>query len=463
MNEGSDRDEIDDIAKACATALETAGMSAAAAAAKRDLFARATRRLESPAPVNARATRAFFVPGRLEVLGKHTDYAGGRSLICPVERGICLVATPRDDECIRIVDAADGSAATCQLDPDATSQEGHWSNYPATVARRVARNFSDAKRGADIAFASDLPPAAGMSSSSALMIATFLAIADANALDRRDAYRREIHGCEDLAGYLATVENGQDFGALSGERGVGTFGGSEDHTAILCGRAGQLSEYSFCPVRHERSVPFADRYVFVIGVSGVAAEKGAAARARYNRLSLMARQILDVWCDATGRVDRSLAAAVAHDALEPGRLRGLLRDAPDGAFTSDELLDRFSQFVEETCVIIPAACDLFASGDGDLVALGPLVDRSQDAAERLLGNQIDETIALARSARSLGALAASAFGAGFGGSVWALVPAEAAADFEARWSSEYRGRFPAHAGASRFFPTRPGPAAQRVA
>ena len=453
--------EIHDLAKA---ALEAAGMSTAAAAAKGELFERANRQLASVAPASARTRRAYFVPGRLEVLGKHTDYAGGRSLICPVERGICLIASPRDDERIRMVDAADGAfipGVTCRLDPDSPSSEGHWSNYPATVARRVARNFPDARRGADIAFASDLPPAAGMSSSSALMIATFMAIADVNALDKSEAYRREIRGCEDLAGYLATVENGQDFGTLSGERGVGTFGGSEDHTAILCGRAGQLSEYSFCPVRHERSVPFSDRYVFVIGVSGVSAEKGAAARARYNRLSLIARDILERWRAATGRADGSLGAAVAHDALARDRMRDILRGSPAGAFTADELLKRFDQFVEETCVIIPAASDLFARGDLD--ALGPLADRSQEAAERLLGNQIDETIALARSARSLGALAASAFGAGFGGSVWALVPAAAAADFEARWAGAYLSRFPARAGASRFFPTRPGPAARRVA
>ena len=56
-----------------------------------------------------------------------------------------------------------------------------------------------------------------------------------------------------------------------------------------------------------------------------------------------------------------------------------------------------------------------------MAAFGDLVDRSQQLAERRLGNQVPETIELARSARELGARAASAFGAGFGGSVWALV------------------------------------------
>src|SRR5262245_50090763 len=45
---------------------------------------------------------AHWVPGRVEFLGKHTDYAGGRSLLCTVERGVSIVAQPRRDSCVRI-------------------------------------------------------------------------------------------------------------------------------------------------------------------------------------------------------------------------------------------------------------------------------------------------------------------------------------------------------------------------
>jgi galactokinase len=68
---------------------------------------------------------------------------------------------------------------------------------------------------------------------------------------------------------------------------------------------------------------------------------------------------------------------------------------------------------------------------------------SQAEAKSLLDNQVPETVALARSARELGAFAACSFGAGFGGSVWALVDRDAEA-FARRW----------HAGA---FVARPGP------
>ena len=83
-----------------------------------------------------------------------------------------------------------------------------------TVARRLAANFSTARHGASIAFASDLPPAAGMSSSSALMVMTFLLLGECNRVAEDPAFRANIQSLEELAGYLGTVENGQTFKGL---------------------------------------------------------------------------------------------------------------------------------------------------------------------------------------------------------------------------------------------------------
>src|SRR5207249_5595384 len=211
-----------------AALLQSAGMGRLNAERKGRLFDRAQKALQRLAVADGRPVRAWFVPGRLEVFGKHTDYAGGRSLLCAIERGYAVVAADRDDSHINIVDAKGGSVVHIV---DAAAAAPAWSVYPLTVARRIATNFPEARRGADIAFESDLPAAAGMSSSSAMMIAAFLALADLNRIESVDPYRCEIRSREDLAGYLATVENGQDFGSLTGGAGVGTFGGSEDHTA----------------------------------------------------------------------------------------------------------------------------------------------------------------------------------------------------------------------------------------
>ncbi len=190
----------------------------------------------------AEAVSAFWVPGRIEVLGKHTDYAGGRSLVCAAEQGFAVVAAPRADSRVRLLNVADGSEVVLALDARLAEPPEAWMRYPATVLRRMARNFPDAARGADLAFASDLPPASGMSSSSAFVIAVFLAVSGVNQLVDDPRYREAIATPEDLAAYLATVENGQSYGALAGDRGVGTFGGGEDHTAMLCCRAGELSQ-----------------------------------------------------------------------------------------------------------------------------------------------------------------------------------------------------------------------------
>src|SRR6185437_4029096 len=107
--------------------------------------------------------------------------------------------------------------------------------------------------------------------------------------------------------------------------------------------------------------------------------------------------------------------------------------------------------------IIPAVGDALVRGD--LGMAGKLIDRSQRNVEEWLGNQIPETIMLARHARELGAVAASAFGAGFGGSVYAVVPEGDAERFRSEWSRAYAAAFPRRAQAARFFVTRAGPPA----
>ena len=107
--------------------------------------------------------------------------------------------------------------------------------------------------------------------------------------------REIIRAPEDLAGYLSTVENGMSFGPFIGNDGVGTFGGSEDHTAIVCGESDKLVQYAFCPVRYQRSIALADQYVFAIASSGVIAKKTGAALEKYNRLSALASEIIETW------------------------------------------------------------------------------------------------------------------------------------------------------------------------
>jgi galactokinase len=439
--------------------LAEAGLSPAEAARKQELFERAESALVGRTETRTGDVLRWFVPGRIEIFGKHTDYAGGRSLVCALERGFCIAAAPREDGVLRVTDAVSGARSEIPLVTEGESGVVDWSIYPRTVARRVSRNFSGSLNGVEIAFASDLPRSAGLSSSSALVVAVFTALAACNRLEDSAPWREAIRSCEDLAGYLGAVESGRDFGPLHGEAGVGTFGGSEDHAAILCCRSGHVSLYSFCPVRLESVVRLPADLAFVIGVSGVAAEKIGNAQSLYNRASLATVAILDLWRSATGSADATLADAVRSSNEAPRRIREVLRASSHSSFTAAELLARFDQFLDESEHIVPAAAEALARNDK--AALGVLAERSQAGAERELRNQVPETMELVRSARALGAVAASAFGAGFGGSVWSLVRSADAPAFREGWEKSYRRKFPG-AKTAECFVTGAGPALTRL-
>ncbi|MGQ0704104.1 MAG: galactokinase family protein [Gemmatimonadales bacterium] len=390
---------------------------------------------------------AWFVPGRVEVLGKHTDYAGGRSLLAAVERGFCVAGRVRDGRVVVITRIPGLTRVTIELDPELPLPDG-WPRYPAVVVRRLVRDFGITVP-VELAFGSDLPPAAGLSSGTALTIGIFLPLAHANRLAEHPLYRAHLAAPEQLAEYLGCVENGRPFGPFEAAGGVGAMGGCEDQAAILSAVPGQLSQFRFLPVQFERRVSFPASHCFVIASSGVTAEKSGAARDAYNFLATSAAAIYQRWRGAGG-TDPNLGDTLIRSPDALVRLRGLLAGEP-------ALLARLDQFAAETLEIVPGAVRALEALD--LETFGRLVDRSQAGAESGLRNQIPETIHLQRSARRLGAVAGSAFGAGFGGSVWAMVETAGAERFRQEWEAAYRVRFPKRASAAEFFVTLPGSAA----
>ena len=437
--------------------LTALGLSEPAAADKSRLFSESARVLIDAGIDASRYACGVFVPGRIEVLGKHTDYAGGRSVVTALERGFCLVAAASAAPVVTVRSVATGEQVELPLQAQFAEPDVPWGKYPAAAVRRTVQNFPHHLQGADIAFGSDLPEAAGLSSSSAMIVSVFLAISQLNRLCEHPEYLANIDGAEALAGYLGTVENGQTFGTLLGDKGVGTFGGSQDHTAILCCRPDALSVYSYCPVRLERSIRMPPGYIFAVASSGVIAEKTGSAMAKYNRASALSQAAAEIWRTHTGRADPHLAAAVTGSAEALDELRAVLRTGRHDRFSPAELLSRFEHFVSESEQIIPQAADALAAAD--IATFGRCVDLSQWLAESLLGNQVPETIYLARTARQLGAQAASAFGAGFGGAVWALVAADHAEDLLAEWRTQYEQAFADRAEESCFFLSQAGPAA----
>jgi galactokinase len=125
-----------------------------------------------------------------------------------------------------------------------------------------------------------------------------------------------------------------------------------------------------------------------------------------------------------------------------------------------DVIERREQFREETEIIVPGVGD--ALRDREWARLATLVDRSQALAESVLRNQVPETIHLARAAREHGAIAASAFGAGFGGAVWAMVAQADSRRFLESWKADYERAFPARRTRAKWALTRAAGAARRV-
>lgn len=425
---------------------------------------------------------SLFVPGRIELVGKHTDYAGGRSLVVATHQGISVTGRVRrwgeDGEERRegrlvVHDRDQGRRAVFSLQVDDSTSKGPevargpvWERYPAAVVRSLVRDvpgLGHASMEVELEMTSTLPRASGMSSSSALTVAVALGLlrgilgpppwpgpwrlgADADVGLR-------------LAEYLASVERG----------GARTEGGCQDHAAILLGRRGAALQLAYRPARIEAVVPFPSEYLLAIAVSGVSAPKAGATRDRYNALSREADHLAAFWRKLTGGAEPHLGAILRVSSGAEGEADGLsLRHARRvearlaAAGLPGPLLRRLHQFSRECLQVVPTATRYLGRYPprhaGTL--LGKAVHRSQRMAEEILGNQVPETRFLVRSARGLGCPAASAFGAGFGGAVWALVPAAEAPAFLDRWATKYRERFPEGRSGEAFLLTGAGQGAR---
>lgn len=435
---------------------EALGMTPQQAASREALFERLDRQagaiLDGP-PVWRR-----FTPGRIEIFGKHTDYAGGHSLLAAVPRGIALVARPRQDGMVRVGDIFDGQVI--EVDP-ATEAPAHYrglQRYVHVVAHRLHVNFPGCDLGANLAIASDLPRASGLSSSSALTVGVALALIKRARLRERPEWQAHLRRVYDLGWYLGCVENGLDFPGLPGSAGVGTHGGSEDQTAILACKTEHVSLYRFVPVTPLGDTRMPDDWTFVIASSGVQADKADSVKDRYNRASNGVRALHAIWNAHAGQRALSLCAALASHPHAAERLdKWIEHDAP-ADFSAGELRQRLRHFIRENARPAQAAA---AFREANTRWLGELAADSQRDAHELLGNQIPETVVLASLARELGAFASSSFGAGFGGSVWAAVSTADAQRFGAEWARAYEQRMP-HVGTVDWFVARPGPAATEI-
>ena len=219
-------------------------------------------------------------PGRINLMGRHIDHHGGGINVMAIDRRLTMVVSPRTDNLVHVTNINpqypdDEFAITSigydkwldYLDSESTMQElvatrGKWTNYIKAAIRRFQLISPNPLCGMNIAVVSDIPAAAGLSSSSAIVVATAEAVVALNSLHVSDCEFIELCG--------------------EGEWFVGSRGGCGDHAAMKCGRPGKFVHLGFLPFAVGESASLPDDYAVIIADSTIKARKSEGSKDRFN-------------------------------------------------------------------------------------------------------------------------------------------------------------------------------------
>ena len=358
--------------------------------------------------VHGRAPSGVWsAPGRVNLIGEHTDYNDGFVLPFALPHRLAAAASPRDDQLLSVATlGSDGRiqrADPVEIRSLGPGVVGGWAAYPAGVAWVLAEHGID--RGADLVLAGDVPTGAGLSSSHALECAVSLALL---GLDGRELDAPGTPDRHEIARWVQRVEN--DF--------VGAPTGLLDQTASLCCTE---SHVLFLDVRsgETEQVPF-DAAAFGLRVVVI------DTRTKHSH-------------SESGYGDRRRGTDRAAELLGLKALRDVPSSGLDDALgrLPDDLVPLVRHVVAENQRVLDVVELLHAHRLADI---GPQLDASHVSMRddyRISTPELDVAV---EAARAGGALGARMTGGGFGGSAIALVPEAALADVEASVAAAYDDR-----------------------
>jgi len=392
---------------------------------------------------------AARAPGRVNLIGEHTDYSGLPVLPVAIDRSTIVVAaaSAANESEIELANADPGwpsrrFALERRIPPYPT---GDWANYVKAAIQGVIDHFArrgrfsapapsvDNLRGASMVVDGRVPPAAGLSSSAALTVSTAMAFMAVNEL--------ELDPIE-----TATM-------VARSEWYVGTRAGGMDQAASILGRRDHALFIEFDPIR-VRAVKMPANAVLVVADSREPADKSGIVRAEYNRrvveCALAARilghalkldgvmilgdvvRALPGWnaAELVGKLAAASPARLGADLKEPANILGVSQSALEAelfgqgpariALDSNrplEILKRARHVLRETERVIRAA-DVLAAGRLD--EMGKLMNASHASLADDFECSTARLDAMVECARRGGAFGARLTGAGFGGSIVAL-------------------------------------------
>ena len=225
-------------------------------------------------------------PGRVNLMGRHVDHQGGCTNVLAIDRETVAVAGIRADNNIVAVNTEPDKFKPVRFNISELigqftwtdwanfinsdwvrnmlrTTAGDWGNYIKAPMLRLQHQYKDIKiRGLNLAVTGNVPIAAGLSSSSTIVVATLQA---AIALNNLELTSRQFI---DLCG--------------QGEWFVGSRGGAGDHAAIYLGQRGKITRVGYLPFRVEKSVDAPPDYQVIIADSHIKAAKSGQARDMFN-------------------------------------------------------------------------------------------------------------------------------------------------------------------------------------
>ncbi len=226
-----------------------------------------------------RAAVLVRVPGRVNLMGRHVEHRGGSVNVLATAAATVFVAAPRPDGVVNLenVDSAYPAASFPIVWPhgewlswlerpeqraDLAAHKGHWANYAKGAVQRLQLASELPLWGMDVVATGDIPVAAGLSSSSSIVVATMMALAAVNGLDLAQS----------------------DLVTLSGEAEwyVGSRGGAGDQAAMICSRQGRLTRLDFAPFAPGPSIRLPEGYSVLVANSLEQSKKSEGNRDRFN-------------------------------------------------------------------------------------------------------------------------------------------------------------------------------------
>jgi galactokinase len=343
----------------------------------------------------------FHAPGRVNLIGEHTDYNGGSVFPAALTFGTTLLIAPREDRKLGFASTNFPVTKEVSLDNVAFTEEDDWVNYPKGIVWELAHRGIKLSQGYDFLYHGEIPNGAGLSSSASIEVVTAYALL---TLERKPIDTVQV------AVWSQHAEN--EF--------IGVKCGIMDQFAVANGRKDHAILLDCDTLKYEL-VPFiSGAYKLVIGNTN---KRRGLVDSKYNERRGQCEQAV-----------QDLRQAFPELTLL-GQLTLAQYEANEHLISDETVRRRARHVVEE---IDRVGRSMKVLNNNDLASFGSLMNASHDSLRDLYevtGIELDTMVNAAREIP--GVLGSRMTGAGFGGCTVSLVHQDSVASFITEVGSKY--------------------------